>query len=49
LAYRFDVQMINMPNKETCVQGIILKSEDHHGLFEFLQPSMLKSKWINWQ
>ena len=36
-ASRFDVQMINRPNKETCEQGIILKSEDHHGLFEFLK------------
>jgi len=37
LASRFDVQMIDKLNKETCVQGIILKSEDHHGLFEFLK------------
>jgi PAS domain-containing protein len=37
LASRFDGKMIDRLNKETCVQGIILKSDDHHGLFEFLK------------
>lgn len=37
LASRFDISMIDRLNRATCVHGIILKSADHHGLFEFLK------------
>ncbi len=37
LASRFDIALIDRLNRNTCVHGIILKSDDHHGLFEFLK------------
>jgi hypothetical protein len=37
LASRFDVKLIEKLNIETNVQGIILKSQNNKGLFEFLK------------
>jgi signal transduction histidine kinase len=37
LASRFDISIIDRLNRISCVHGIILKSDDHHGLFEFLK------------
>lgn len=37
LASRFDLQLIERLKNDTTVQGIILKSQNHNGLFEFLK------------